>query len=85
MFHRVREAMLQEPLAGMLGQGGGIVELDETYVGGKKRNNLHANRMADAGRKTAVMTLIDREGEAKAVVVPNTRKGTLQGYKAYRG
>merc|ERR1712023_396138 len=28
MLHRVREAMLQEPLAGMLGKSGDFVELD---------------------------------------------------------
>lgn len=79
MCHRVREAMLQEPLAGMLGTGpDAIVELDETYVGGKKKNNRHRSRTAAAGRKTAVMTLIDREGEVKTVKVPNVRKGTLQ-------
>ena len=79
MCHRVREAMLQEPMAGMLGTGpDAIVELDETYVGGKKRNNRHAKRTSAAGRKTAVMTLIDREGDVKTVKVPNVRKGTLQ-------
>lgn len=79
MCHRVREAMLQEPLAGMLGTGpDAIVELDETYVGGKKKNNRHRNRTAVAGKKTAVMTLIDREGEVKTVKVGNVRKGTLQ-------
>jgi transposase-like protein len=79
MCHRVREAMLQEPLAGMLGTGpDAIVELDETYVGGKKKNNRHAKRTSAAGRKTAVMTLIDREGDVKTVKVPNVRKGTLQ-------
>ena len=79
MCHRIREAMLQEPLAGMLGKGeDAIVELDETYVGGKKRNNRHRNRTAKAGKKTAVMTLIDREGDVKTVKVPNVRKATLQ-------
>ena len=86
MCHRVREAMRQEPLASMLGEGGGMVELDETYLGGKKANNRHANRTAAAGRKTAVMTLMDREGDAKAVMVPNVRKETLQRVaKTYRG
>lgn len=79
MCHRVREAMLQEPMAGMLGTGpDAIVELDETFLGGKKRNNRHAKRTAAAGRKTAVMTLIDREGDVKTVKVPNVRKDTLQ-------
>lgn len=39
MCHRVREAMREEPLASKLGAGGGIVELDETFVGGKPANN----------------------------------------------
>jgi transposase-like protein len=78
MCHRVRAAMLQEPLAGMLGKGDDFVELDETFVGGKKKNNRHKNRTAAAGKKTAVMTLMDRAGEVKTVVVPNVRKSTLQ-------
>lgn len=45
---------------------------------GKKKNNRHRMRTAAAGRKTAVMTLIDREGDVKTVKVPNVRKGTLQ-------
>lgn len=78
MLHRVREAMLQEPLAGMLGGPQSFVELDETYVGGKKKNNRHAKRTAAAGKKVAVMTLLDRDGDVKTVKVPNVRKATLQ-------
>lgn len=78
MCHRVREAMLQEPLRGMLGGKYSIVELDETFVGGKPKNNRHKDRTAAAGRKTAVMTLVDRRGPAKTFKVPNVRKDTLQ-------
>jgi len=79
MCHRVREAMLQEPLKGMLGtRANSVVELDETFVGGKPKNNRHKNRTPNAGKKVAVMTLLDRWGDVKTVKVPNTRKQTLQ-------
>lgn len=78
MLYRVREALLQEPLAGMLCKSGDFVELDETFVGGKKRNNRHAKRTAAAGKKIAVMTLLDRDGDVKTVPVPNVRNNTLQ-------
>lgn len=78
MLHRVREAMHQEPMAGMLGGNDDFVELDETFVGGKKKNNRHKSRTAKAGKKTAVFTLVDRAGDVKTVVVPNVRKNTLQ-------
>ena len=71
LCHRVREAMKQNPLRGMLGQDGGIVEIDETYVGGKARNNRHKNRTAAAGKKTVVMTLVERDGEARSFHVAN--------------
>ena len=79
LCHRVRLAMTQEPLVGMLGSGGGIVEVDETYIGGKKKNNRHRRKPGSkAGQKTIVMTLIDREGEVRTFKIPNTKKGTLQ-------
>lgn len=79
MCHRVRLAMTKEPLAAKLGTGGGIVELDETFVGGRVSNNRHKAKTEAAGKKVIVMTLIDREsGEARTFKVPNTRKGTLQ-------
>lgn len=76
--HRIREAIKSEPLASMLGKDGAVVEIDETFVGGKVGNNLHANKGAKAGRKAIVATLIERDGDVKTVHVPNTKKATLQ-------
>jgi transposase-like protein len=78
LCHRVREAMTLEPLASMLGEGGGVVELDETFVGGRSRNNMHRNKGPEATKKAIVMTLIERDGEVRSVHVPNNKKGTLQ-------
>jgi transposase-like protein len=78
LCHRIRLAMARDPLASMLGGENKIVEIDETYVDGKPKNNKHRNRTKAAGKKVAVMTLLDREGDVKTVVVPNTKKETLQ-------
>jgi hypothetical protein len=78
LTQRIRFAMTVDPLKSLLGKGGGIVEIDETFVGGKISNNMHRNKTGAAGRKTIVMTLVDREGDAVGVVVPDTRKTTLE-------
>lgn len=78
LCHRIRLAMSQEPMASLLGGENKFVELDETFVGGKPKNNKHRNKTAKAGKKIAVMTLIDREGRAVALKVPNVKKATLQ-------
>jgi transposase-like protein len=58
LTHRIRLAMTVDPLKSLLGEGGGIVEIDETFVGGRAGTNLHRNRTAEAGRKTIMMTLV---------------------------
>jgi transposase-like protein len=77
LTHRIRLAMTVDSLKSLLGQDGGIVEIHETFVGGKVANNMHRDKTAAAGRKTIVMTLVDREGDAVGVVVPDTLKTTL--------
>ncbi len=72
MCHRVRYAMMQPPLAGKLGGDGGVVEIDETYIGGKARNNPH--RGYKRRKKSIVVTMIDRDGDARTFPVPNVRK-----------
>ena len=80
LLHRVRE-MFKEDAPQMLA---GVVEIDETFVGGKNKNR-HANKKAtnSQGRshsdKTAVVGLLQRNGSVKTFVVENTEASTLQG------
>jgi transposase-like protein/predicted RNA-binding Zn-ribbon protein involved in translation (DUF1610 family) len=54
---------------------GGTVEIDETYVGGKGRNN---KRGRGAENKTPVFGIASRTGKVKASVVPNVKTLTIQ-------
>jgi transposase-like protein len=71
MMHRIRHAMAEEPLASQLS---GIVESDETYIGGKAKN-MHAKERAEkiqgrgAVNKEAVVTLVERDGRVKTTHV----------------
>jgi hypothetical protein len=94
MLHRLRLALRNKSLFKM-GQGGGPVEVDETFVGGRV-GNMHKSRRVEYQRlrseirnvdasgkypgKTAVMGLLDRDlRQVRAKVVPNVRRDTLQG------
>ncbi|MDD5589086.1 MAG: IS1595 family transposase [Candidatus Nanoarchaeia archaeon] len=62
LAHRIRSAMSQEPMASMLK---GIVEVDETYVGGKPRKgNDIINKRGRGTRKAPVVALVERDGKA---------------------
>ena len=70
LCHRIREAMKCEPLVSKLGKGGGIVEIVETLVGGKKKNNKHRRKPGSkACQKYPVMTLIDRRRSLVGIVL----------------
>lgn len=84
LCHRIRHAMKQEPLNGLLS---GTVIADETYIGGKPRrynNNRHGQSRGTShyGRgtqKAAVMALIEQGGRARAHSIPNVSGKVLKG------
>ena len=79
LAHRIRHAMSQEPLAGLLK---GTVEVDETYVGGKPRPEPGQPRNAKRGRgtkKTPVVALVERDGRVRARKVDRVDGKTLKG------
>lgn len=80
MCHRIREAMnptTKTPVGG----AGRTVEADETYVGGKEANK-HRNKRETKydvfGGKQAVLTLVERNGEARSFHVANVTSKTLR-------
>ena len=60
----------------------GVVEVDETYLGGHWRNRRHRPRGSPRGRgttlKTSVFGILCRGGHVWAEVVPDIRRQTLQ-------
>ena len=86
MQQRIREAFAA---LGPNVRFGGPVEVDETYMGGKRANMSNAKRkeLAGTGRgavgKTAVVGAKDRStNQVSARVVESTDKATLQGFVA---
>ena len=80
MLHRLRLTF-----AAGTGPFAGPVEVDETYMGGKRKNMPRAKREELTGRgavgKTAVVGAKDREtNQVAAKVVESTDKDTLQGF-----
>lgn len=81
MLHRIRLAMQ----AGSLDKLTGIVEIDETYVGGIAKN-MHAKdrreRITGGGGvdKIAVIGALKRGGEVRAEIIDDLSSKGLQGY-----
>lgn len=75
MLQRIREACKAGDF-----KLSGVIEVDETYIGGKERNK-HESKKLHAGRgavgKAAVLGMRERQGKVKAMPVTATDKETL--------
>jgi len=73
MFHQIR-ALLGEDITNLDGE----VEVDETYIGGKKKGK----RGRGAEGKTKVVGAVQRGGKVVAQVVPDVKRRTLAPFMA---
>ena len=74
LTHRIREAMANDPLEGPTLFG--VIEVDETYVGGKTTGKGRGYR----GNKTIVAGAIQRDGNVRMERIPDVRRTTLHGF-----
>jgi transposase-like protein len=79
MLHRIRLAMQRGSIEKLSGE----VEVDETYIGGLARN-MHKDKREEkitgtgTSGKVAVMGLLERHGEVRTKIVPDTKSRTLK-------
>ena len=74
LCHRIRQAMGNEPFEGPTLFG--IVEVDETLVGGKVKGKGHAYK----GNKSWVVGAIQRGGKVRLERVPDVKRETLHDF-----
>ncbi len=76
LTHRIRECMRDGALAGF-GSNGGIVEVDETFIG-KEPGVTKAKNARGGSHKMKILTLVDRTSKrAKSIVIDDLKKSTL--------
>src|ERR1700693_370965 len=78
MCHRIRAGLVDPKFRQLIG----IVEVDETYVGGKNKNRHKDKRVKGRGTtgKEIVVGAVERGGSVVARVIRNTDGPTLQGF-----
>jgi transposase-like protein len=74
LLHRIREAMRDDSTLPPMGGNGGVVEVDETFIG--KLKGVEKKRAFH--HKMKVLALVDRDsGKARTMVIDNVKAETL--------
>ncbi len=75
MAHRIRTYLMTSEGQPM----GGTVEMDETYIGGRRsiKRGGRRGRPGPDSNKATVFGIVERKGKVMAVTVPNVKKATL--------
>lgn len=77
MAHRIREAMRTGELSPMGGEGE-IVEVDETFIGNdRSKKPKHTKKGRGYAHKYKVLTLVERGGRARSMVVDDLKAKTI--------
>jgi len=75
MFKQIR-SMLMDDNGALGGLGSKGVEMDETYMGGKRKGRTGRPGPHDS-KKIAVVGMVERKGRVKALVAGDVKSGTL--------
>lgn len=85
MAHRIREAMADPVFLGELGGIGGVIEVDETYIGpeAKKMNKVQRARfkgksLKGGAQRQKVVALVERGGRVRSFHVQSVSASTLR-------
>jgi len=73
LCHRIRESLKDAP-NGPLGGNQKIVEVDETYIGGRAKDRAHSQ----PAQKQAVFSLVEQEGNVRSFHVATVSASTLR-------